>query len=225
MTLLTTWLAALLIVPATLLPILNPLSKVPVVAALVVGQPPQIHRRLARQVAVNCWFLMMGAYLIGSHVLAFFNLSLAVVQLAGGILIAVTGWRMLSDQQDDTIQNAVASTCEQGWSEETLKVRSFYPISFPLSVGPGTISAAITLGASTPTRLKDWLLTVSAAVLGSFIAVLAIYLCYRHAARLVALLGRLGTIIVLRLSAFILFCIGIDIAWRGITEMLAHLPK
>jgi multiple antibiotic resistance protein len=216
------FLKAAILVPITLLPILNPFGNAPVFASMVGHVSHQVENRVARQVAINCWFLLMGAMFIGSHVLAFFGISLPIVRIGGGLLVAATGWQLLGDTARDTIRAQVANTMGEDWSDEELKVRSFYPISFPLTVGPGSIAASITLGASTPTRLLDWVLSIGSAALGASLTALVIYLCYRYANRIVGLLGRLGTMVMLRLSAFILLCIGIEILWHGIADLLSE---
>src|SRR5450830_373893 len=206
------FLKAVLLIPVTLLPILNPFGIAPVFANLIGDVPRQVENRVARQVAINCWFMLVGAIFIGSHVLTFFGISLPIVRIGGGLLVAVSGWRLLSDnEQESSITTQVAKTYDDDSNEE-LKARRFYPISFPLTVGPGTIAASITLGANTPARLVDWVMSIGSAALGSALTVLVVYLCYRSANKLVGLLGRLGTMVLLRLSAFILLCIGIQIS-------------
>lgn len=217
------FLKAVLLIPVTLLPILNPFGIAPVFANLIGEVPRQVENRIARQVAINCWFLLVGAIFIGSHVLSFFGISLPIVRIGGGLLVAVSGWRLLSDSgQEASIPKQVAKTYDDELSNEELKARSFYPISFPLTVGPGTIAASITLGANTPARLVDWVMSIGSAALGSALTVLVVYLCYRSANKMVSLLGRLGTMVVLRLSAFILLCIGIQIFWSGFTGLLVE---
>jgi len=217
------FLKAVLLIPVTLLPILNPFGIAPVFANLLGDVPRQVENRVARQVAINCWFLLVGAIFIGSHVLTFFGISLPIVRIGGGILVAVSGWRLLSENgQEASIPTQVAKTYDDELSNEELKARSFYPISFPLTVGPGTIAASITLGANTPARLVDWVMSIGSAALGSALTVLVVYLCYRSANKIVGLLGRLGTMVVLRLSAFILLCIGIQIFWSGFTGLLVE---
>jgi len=218
-TLLILFLKATLLVPVTLLPILDPFGNMPVFASLARSMTPATEIRLARQVAINCWVMLLGAMFIGAHVLSFFGISLPIVRIGGGILVAATGWRLLHDEGQNAIRDEVA-TKDEAWSEEEFKLRSFYPISFPLTVGPGTIAASITLGANTPTRIVDWVISVGSAALGVTLTVLVIYLCYRYANRLLALLGSLGTMVVLRLSAFILMCIGIEILWNGLLDLL-----
>jgi len=214
------FLKAAFLIPVTLLPILDPFGNVPVFANLARHMSRDAETRLARQVALNCWFMLLGAMFIGSHVLMFFGISLPIVRIGGGILVAATGWRLLHDEGQNAIRAEVATNQDEVWSEEAFKMRSFYPISFPLTVGPGSIAASITLGANTPTRIVDWVISFGSAALGVALTALVIYLCYRYANRFVALLGSLGTMVLLRLSAFILMCIGIEILWHGIVDLL-----
>lgn len=216
------FLKAVILIPITLLPIINPIGNAPIFASLVGNINPQEESRVARLVALNCLLLLVGALFIGSHVLNFFGISLPIVRIGGGLLVAATGWRMLGDAAQDAIPRQVANTFANECSDEELRIRSFYPISFPLTVGPGTIAATITLGTSTPTRLLDWVLALGSAAVGASLTAVAIYLCYRYANKIVHLLGRLGSMIVLRLSAFILLCIGIEIFWHGITGLLSE---
>ncbi|MDO8304275.1 MarC family protein [Herminiimonas sp.] len=216
------FLKAAILVPITLLPILNPFGNAPVFASLSGNIGRDAEARLARQVALNCFFMLLAAMFIGSHVLMFFGISLPIVRIGGGILVAVTGWRLLNDKGQDDIRTQVATTQAEAWSDEEFKVRSFYPISFPLTVGPGSIAASITLGANAPTRFPDLMISIGSAALGAALTALVIFLCYRYANRMVGLLGRLGTMVVLRLSAFILLCIGIEIFWHGLLGLLSE---
>lgn len=215
-----------ILVPITLLPILNPFGNAPVFASLSTGLSRDAEKRLARQVTINCFFMLLGAMFIGSHVLAFFGISLPIVRVGGGLLVIATGWRLLNEDSKggggdgDAIREQVVT--RQVWSEDEFKVRSFYPISFPLTVGPGSIAASITLGANTPMRLPDIVISAGSAVLGVALTTLVILLCYRYANGMVRMLGRLGTMVVLRLSAFILLCIGIEIFWHGLVDLLSE---
>jgi len=217
------FLKAAVLIPITLLPILNPLGIAPVFANLLGNVSRKTEKRIARQVAINCWFMLVGAIFIGSHVLTFFGISLPIVRVGGGLLVAVSGWKLLSDNsQDAAIPNQVAKSYDEDLPDDEIKARSFYPMSFPLTVGPGTIAASITLGANTPTRLLDWVISVGSAAFGAALTALVIFLCYNYAQKLVNLMGRLGTMVVLRLSAFILLCIGIQIFWSGMSALLAE---
>ena len=217
------FLKAVLLIPVTLLPILNPFAIAPVFANLIGDAPRPVQKRVARQVAINCWFLLVGGIFIGSHVLSFFGISLPIVRIGGGILVAVSGWGLLNGGGPETaIPTQVAKAYDDELTNDELKERSFYPISFPLTVGPGTLAASITLGANTPARLVDWVMSIGSAALGAALTVVMVYLCYVSANKMVNLLGRLGTMVVLRLSAFILLCIGIQIFWSGFTGLLVE---
>ena len=208
------------LVPATLLPIINPFVGAPVFLS-VTGGNDDLARDMARRVAINCFFLLAGALLIGGYVLEFFGLSIPIVRVAGGIVVAVTGWRLLNDGRQDDVQRSVAISAERP-SDAEIAQRSFMPMSFPLTVGPGSIAAAITLGAKRPEPSASWTPVAAGAFAGLIIVTLAVYLTYRYSAPLLNRLGTTGTMVLLRLVAFLLLCIGIDILWSGLAELL-HL--
>jgi multiple antibiotic resistance protein len=91
----------------------------------------------------------------------FFGISLPIVRVAGGIVVGMAGWKLLNDQSQDKLLNSVAASHGGQWNREELRRRSFYPFSFPLTVGPGTIAASVTLGTQMPHKPIDWLLTSS----------------------------------------------------------------
>ena len=130
------FLRGLILVPVTLLPIINPLSSAPVFAATV-GANRTFAGKLARQVAVNAWFVLVGSMLIGTYVLMLFGISLPVVRIGGGLLVAATAWRMLHHTEDDDV-HAVAAHDAAMLSDAEIVQRSFFPITFPLTTGPGT---------------------------------------------------------------------------------------
>lgn len=207
------FLKALVLVPLTLLPIINPLSGAPVFSAAA-GSDPRVSRRMARQVAINCWFILVVSMLIGTYVLDFFGISLPIVRIGGGLMVAASGWRMLRSKGEDDVRQAVAKQAADIPDSEIAR-RSFFPITFPLTTGPGTIAASIALGANLPGTPMLFLLGVLVAIAGAAITVLVVYLCYRNASILLKKLGEIGTMVMMRLLAFILLCIGIGIMWTG----------
>jgi len=214
---------ALLVVPITLLPILNPIAIAPIFLSMTGPIEPEIANRLAKRIAINCFFLLMGAIFIGSYVLDFFGISLPIVRVAGGIVVGMAGWKLLNDQSQDKLLNSVAASHGGQWNREELRRRSFYPFSFPLTVGPGTIAASVTLGTQMPHKPIDWLLTSIASAMGVLLTTVVIYLCYRFARNMERFLGDIGATVLMRLSAFILLCIGIEIGWAGVSDLMADL--
>ena len=150
MSLVILFLNALILVPVTLLPIINPLATAPVFVATFGGNRA-VAQRLARQIAINSWFVMVASMLLGTHILALFGISLPVVRLGGGLLLAAAGWRMLHHTEDDDVHAAAAEEAAALTETEIVR-RSFFPMTFPLTTGPGTIAASIALSAQIPTR-------------------------------------------------------------------------
>lgn len=207
------FLKSLLLVPLTLLPIINPLTAAPVFIATAGGDPVVV-RRMARQIAINSWCILVVSMLVGIYVLDIFGISLPIVRVGGGLLVAASGWRMLNSTGENEVQKAVAHRPVDLTRSEIAR-RSFFPITFPLTTGPGSIAAAIALGVHLPRTPVRFLLGAIVAVLGVALTALAVYLCYRHASRLLAMLGEIGTMVIMRMLAFILLCIGIEIMWTG----------
>ncbi|GAA5166576.1 MarC family protein [Viridibacterium curvum] len=212
---------SLLLVPLTLLPIINPLSGAPVFMATA-GSNPQVVRKMARQIAINCWCILVVSMLVGTYVLDIFGISLPIVRLGGGLLVASAAWRMLNAKADDDMHAAVAQQTADLPDAEIVR-RSFFPITFPLTAGPGSIAASIALGANIPRSPVQYLLGATVAIIGAALTVLVVYLVYRHAVTLLSRLGEVGTLVMMRLLAFILLCIGVEIMWTGWAE-LNHIP-
>jgi multiple antibiotic resistance protein len=207
-----------LVTLAALLPITNPPGNAPIFLALTQGMSDPARRAMARRVGLNCMLLLLAAAFVGSYVLAFFDISLPVVRVGGGILVAATAWRLLQAEGNTSGEPVGAS---RHVTAEEIAGRAFYPLSFPITVGPGSISIAITLGASLPKQGVPLLTTSLGLVIGIWVASVAIWLANRYALRMVTALGPTGTAVFLRLSAFILLCIGVQICWDGLNELLA----
>ena len=216
------FLKALILIPVTLLPIINPLSTAPIFVATV-GANRSIAKRLARQVAINGWFVVVVSMLIGTYVLAFFGVSLPVVRLGGGLLVAATAWRMLHRTEDDDVHAAAAEEAST-LSDAEIVGRSFFPITFPLTTGPGTIAASIALGAQIPTTPVLYLAGAVVAAAGAALVSLVLYLIFRNSAAVLDRLGAVGMLVMMRLMAFILLCIGIQIMWNGWAELNGLTP-
>jgi multiple antibiotic resistance protein len=208
----------MVLVPVTLLPIINPLSAAPVFT-LTVGNDALATRQLARQVAINCWFVLVASLFVGTYVLDLFGISLPIVRIGGGLLVAASGWRMLNSSDDDEVQAAVKRSQLSSLSRAEVVKRSFFPITFPLTTGPGTIAAAIAIGAGLPRQPALYVAGAFVAMLGATLTVAVIYLVYRHAPALLARLGEVGSLVMTRLMAFVLLCIGIQILWTGWAEL------
>jgi len=211
---------AVLFTLAALLPIVNPLGSAPVFLSMTADLPGRARRTLAIVVARYAFLMMTAAMLIGTYVLRIFGVSLPIVRVAGGLLVTANGWRLLNDEGQGTATPGPVDA----WEREVAR-RAFYPLTFPLTVGPGSISIAITLGARVPPRGVSNVMQGITDMAAITLVALTVYLCYRFASRLIASLGDTGTAVFLRLSAFILMCVGVSILWSGISDLLQPLLR
>jgi multiple antibiotic resistance protein len=206
-----------LLVFAALFPIVNPLGGAPIFLAMTSDYSPEERASLAWGVTVNAFVLLVASVATGTYVLEFFGLSVPVVQVAGGVVVSTLGWRLLQDPSaiDDKPSTAPASRHRN---------LAFYPLTMPLTVGPGSISVAITIGANHPDSLRSLLVNIPAILIGVTLVSASVFVAYRYADRLSRLIGETGMSVLLRLSAFILLCIGVQIVWNGASALLRTLP-
>src|SRR5665213_2273828 len=207
--------SAVLLMIGALLPVVNPLGDAPVFLAMTPGCDETTRADLANRIAVYSFFLLLGAMLFGSFVLLMFSLSIPVVQVGGGAVVCALGWKLLADNSKPTDvaldaihANAIA-----------LK-RVFAPLTMPLTIDAGAISVAITLGANHAHSFKSAMIQVLASGIGAALIALSILLAYRYAQRGGRRLGHTGMTVVVRLSAFIMVCIGVGISWNGAKALL-----
>ena len=204
-----------------LLPIVDPLGSAPIYQRLTAGLPRDAQPTLARLVAFDSCLLLLGSAPIGAYVLDFFGVSVPAVQLAGGIVVCALAWPLLTGP--DAPEAATRSSAAQAAAAEW-RPRAFYPLTMPLTVGPGSISVALALGANPESSVRSLLVTAAAHALGITIVALLVYVCYRYADAILRRLGATGAAVLTRLSAFILLAIGVQIAWNGVRALLATLP-
>jgi len=212
---------SILVTLAALLPIVNPLGAAPIFLAMSADLPAEARRHLATVVARNAFLLLAAALLIGSYVLELFGISLPIVRVAGGLVVIGAGWRLLHAGHVDDQPGA---RVVDAWERELAR-RGFYPLTFPLTVGPGSISIAITLGAREVSDPASRAMFVVTDLVGVAIIAIIVYLSYRFASRLIASLGETGTDVFLRLSAFIMLCVGVAIFWGGVVGLVEPLRR
>jgi multiple antibiotic resistance protein len=212
---------ATVLVVGALFPIVNPLGSAAIFANLVGPIAFQTQRLLAQKIGIYSFFLLLGSLIWGVHVLTFFGIAIYAVQIGGGLVVAATGWSLLNQ---DTGRAKTAAI-----PDDQILENAFYPFTLPITVGPGSISVAITLGAHLPPELHERSLfsprVLIAAITGVTLICVIIYLCYVYARKAEALLGRSGTSMVMRLSSFILLCIGVQIISTGIKAYVETLSK
>jgi multiple antibiotic resistance protein len=205
-----------LLIYAALFPIVDPVGGAPIFLGLTRQCTDPERHTLARRVAINGFFLLLGSLFAGSYVLEFFGITLPVVRIGGGMVVVAFAWKLLNADELPADQRAAGHAVPP--------TDAFYPLTMPLTVGPGSIAVAIALGSQRPKGTIDLAhlaLLGGAAIAGLIAIAVTIYVCYRFAGRIVAVLGASGTRVLVRLSAFILLCIGIQIVWNGYSALVA----
>jgi multiple antibiotic resistance protein len=210
-----------LLIVGALFPIIDSPDNIPIFLTLTAGLSAESRAVLARKIAVNSFGILIVAVLIGTHILAFFGISLPVVQVGGGLIVIAAGWKLLNRPDDDAKAPRTSSKpLKDTYLTAYLARRAFYPLTMPLTVGPGSISVAIAVGASQALRGPTYWILPVAAFLGCAVIVGSVYLMYRFAEPIGDIVGDTAMYVVLRLSAFILVCIGVQIVWNGTSALL-----
>lgn len=219
---------AFLIAFSVLLPLINPLGSSLVFLGLVGQAPAEVLRSLARRIAISNVIFLGIFELLGAAILNFFGISLPIVELSGGMVVAAMGWAVLNERSAGATsrnkQEETGSTAEPDTSH--LEEGIFYPYTFPITSGPGTLVGLLTLTA----HISDKTLSKNVqAHVGVFLAVIALsvlcYFCYAYAPKITRIIPPSTAHGILRVIAFILLCIGIQIAWNGLSALLATIIK
>jgi multiple antibiotic resistance protein len=212
-----------LIAFSALLPLINPLGSSLVFLGLVGDAPAASYRSLARRIAINNVIFLAVIELLGSAILHFFGISLPIVQVSGGVVIAAIGWSVLNEKESGarTIDKRDEVHVNPDESTQALQQKAFYPFTFPVTSGPGTLVVTLTLAA----RAEGGGLTLKLLRHGGlFLAILVlsalVYVCYANAPRLTRAIPPATANGILRVIAFILLCIGVQIAWNGFSQLL-----
>lgn len=199
---------------AALFPIVNPVGTAPIFLSLTRGASGATRDLLARRIAVNGFALLIVSMLVGTYILAFFGISLPVVQVAGGLVLTATGWSLLSRPPGEANADRTVPPTHRDWLQQ-----SFYPLTLPLTVGPGSLSVAVTLGANASGRIAQDPSVIIGALVAPVVIALTVYFSYAWAERLERILGESAINVFLRLSSFILLCIGVQILTNGIRAL------
>jgi multiple antibiotic resistance protein len=217
-----------LITFSVLLPLINPLGSALVFLGLVGDAPPKVLHSLARRIAINNIIFLAVFEVLGAAILNFFGLSLPIVQLSGGMVVAAMGWSVLNERsagadsrnkQEETGRNGEPDT-------RHLEEGAFYPYTFPITSGPGTLVGLLTVTAHISNKVltRDILAHVMV-----FLAIVALsvlcYFCYAYAPKITRKIPPSTAHGILRVIAFILLCIGVQIAWNGLSALLATIIK
>lgn len=208
---------AIPLVFAALFPVVNPIGSAIILMPFTTGIDDKTRRFVAKKVAWNTLFLLTIVLVAGSHLLAFFGISVPVVQAAGGLVLASMGWKMLTaeDHVDEERPDGRPSSLED---------QTFYPFTFPVTVGPGSVAVTLTLSAhTTQPKLLETLVSQVGALIAFVALAMTVYLSLAYTVSLLTRIGSSGTKVIMRLMAFVILCIGAQISWSGVHALLAQV--
>ena len=204
-----------------LFPVVNPIGSAFILAPYFTDLTEDQKRNAVKKITLYAFFICTGALFIGHWILELFGLSIPVVQLAGGIMICKIGWEFLSSDKESSQSDAEKNANNSMSGYESIQTKLFYPITFPMTTGAGTISVLFTLSAhSAGHTIKDYLIGSGAILLAIIFICLLIYIFYLNAKTMLAHLGSKGEMIINRITAFLIFCVGLQIAITGIRSLI-----
>ncbi len=207
-----------LFVFATFLPIMNPFGPAMFFLSMTPGVSTEMRTRITNRMAVYCFIVLMVSIFAGQMILAFFGISLPVLQVGGGLVLLSAGWGALHAPTVDESQASAEKTVK---SEKALLSMAFYPLTLPFLTGPGTIAAAAAVGASQSSTLPG----VFGCIAASAAMTVITWLCFYYCEKIPKALGAAGADALARLFAFILICLGVGVFWQGLSSLIMSLPK
>ncbi len=204
---------------AALFPVLNPLAGAMIFLNFTHGLPESTTNTMAKKIGVSTFVLLVIVLLTGSWILRFFGITIPIVEIGGGLVVASIAWKLLN--QPVSVTNVDAQLASVNKDEKSITEMTFFPLTMPITAGPGCIAITLTIGAhEMHNALTRSIMGEIGAILGILLASITVWVCYRYADDLSRKLGQSGTRVIMRLSAFINMCIGLQIIWNGIQALL-----
>ena len=206
-----------------LFPVVNPIGASFIVSPYFSGLSKIDRRNTVKKVAIYVLIFCSITLFVGHYILTLFGITVPVVQLAGGIMICKFGWEMLGAKPSEgQVQHTEETDGMTKMSD--LRNKLFYPIAFPMTVGAGTISVIFTLSAHTESvKIHNHLMNLGAIFVAILVMSLSVFLFYTNATRVVKFIGTRNEQIVNRVMAFLIFCVGLQIAIGGVTNLLRSM--
>lgn len=199
------------------MPVINPIGTAIILLGMTDGATVDTRKAIARRVALNTVILLAIILLGGKYLLQLFGISVPIVQVAGGLVLSSMGWGLLNQKPAASEVKSEGGTR----SQESYLSQAFYPFTFPITVGPGSVAVALTLSAHTShgAAIDGYFVQIGSLV-GIAAMAVVVYFCLAYADKLVSRIGPSGVSVMARLIAFIVVCIGAEITWSGVKTLM-----
>jgi multiple antibiotic resistance protein len=186
-----------------LFPIVDPPGAIPVFCTLTSSSSAEQRKRTALKTSINVFIVLLVFYLIGEFILEFFGISLGVLKIAGGLVVAHTAWDMLTSKE--------TLSSESQSESQTKEDISFTPMALPLLSGPGAIGAAI--GLSIPGYEIGYTIGISTGIL---LTAVSVYIALMLSIPLMKILGNTGIEVLKKIMGFFILAIAVQLIVSGI---------
>ena len=193
-----------------LFPITNPVGVVPIFYSLTANTSQRQRLQQAKKVALNASTIMAFFFLTGQAILDFWGISLGVLQIAGGLLIARTAWTFAETDRPQSVPNSP--------DKAQPKDIALIPMAIPLISGPGAIGLVIGLAAQDP-QWSNYL----GGLLGIFMLGITLYICLVWGEILVKVFGKSGIRVMNQVLGFFILAVSIQLLADGIFTLLQEL--
>jgi len=202
-----------------LFPVVNPIGSSFIISPFFTGLNSAEKRKAVGKITFYAFSICTVSLFAGQWILELFGISIPVVQLAGGIMICKMGWENLSSDKKQGNSTAETETNLSGYSN--IEGQLFYPITFPVTTGAGTISVLFTLSAhSISSDRSDYFMNTAAILSAIIVMCILIYIFYLNTKNIIRYLSSNAEAIFNRISAFLIFCVGLQIAITGIKSLI-----
>lgn len=203
---------------AALFPVLNPIGSSVIFLTLVNGASPRQIKTLATLIPIYTFVMLTIVLFAGAWILRAFGISIPIVLIGGGLILANIGWQLLNRPSSNPDKEVNPEDLDKNFTQ-----MAFFPLTMPVTAGPGCIAVTITIGAHSFTKAQ-WIGDIGSqlgATIGILLVCIIIFFCYRYAQAIILRLGQSGMQVIMRLAAFLNLCIGLEIVWRGVSLLLA----
>ncbi len=207
---------------SSLFSIINPIGGALIFDGFTKEFSPEDRVMMAASVGFYSLLIMFGALWGGTYgKLHFFGVSIAALRIAGGTVVASSGWQLLisGDPHADQKNHERHEGPESG-DGDPLQL-AFFPLTLPFTTGPGTIAVAITIGAERPSSGAGFVAFFLGTSLAAVTNAAIIWIAYRFADRLTRFMGATARQVIVRLTAFLLMCIGVQILVTAVGDLIA----
>lgn len=209
----------------TLFPVVNPIGTAFIISPYFAHLNREQKKKAVKKITFYAFCVCTVSLFAGHYILELFGITIPVIQIAGGIMICKMGWEFLTTDDTSTPESEkVPLDIEQTNTQyHNLESKLFYPITFPVTTGAGTLSVLFTLSAQSATKnFLDYLINTSAILLAIIGMCILVYIFFLNTEKIIHYLGSSGEKIVNRITAFLIFCVGLQIAISGIQALIKH---